>query len=104
MQPVPEVVVEAAAPPAAQPPSDPLFTGSGQAATTGAYPNINLEPHGATQQLTDAQRDLLLAQMQALAEAHSQGKVSAAEYERRLALLRRLAATHSQETIKSIEE
>lgn len=83
---------------------DPLFEGSGQARLTGDYPNINIEPGGAVAQLTDAERDDLVLQMQALAEAHAQGNVSNAEYQRRLAQLRLLAATHSQNTIESIEE
>lgn len=91
----------AAAPPAA--PRDTLFSGSGQAANTGAYPNINNEPRGAAPQLTDEQRANLLAEMQALAVAQSKGLVSRAEYQRRLAALRRLAATHSDEAIRTIE-
>ncbi|WP_223477960.1 hypothetical protein [Oricola indica] len=83
---------------------DPLAAGSGQASVTGTYPNINDEPARSLQQMSDAQRDVLLAQMQALAQAHSRGQVSTAEYNRRLALLRRLAATHSNEAIRKIEE
>jgi hypothetical protein len=85
-------------------PLDPLFESSGQATLTGDYPNINIEPRRATAQLTDAQRDELVLQMQALAEARAQGNVSAAEYERKLAQLRLLAETHSQNAIDSIEE
>jgi len=87
-----------------QAPPDPLFESSGQAALTGDYPNINVEPRGAVAQLTDAQRDELVAQMQALSRARAQGSVSNAEYERKLAELNRLAATHSQETIDTIGE
>jgi hypothetical protein len=83
---------------------DPVFESSGQASTAAGYPNINLEPHGATAQLTDAERDTLLVQMQALGQAHAQGKVSSADYDRRLAQLRLLAKTHSNETIMTIEE
>jgi hypothetical protein len=96
-------VREGAAPDEAQPP-DPTFEGSGRALLTGAYPNINVEPHGAVEQLSDTERDGLVLQMQALAEAHAQGNVSNAEYQRRLEQLRLLAATHSQNTIESIEE
>jgi len=85
------------------PEPDPVFSGSGQAARTGSYPNINVEPRGAAPQMTDAGRNALLAQMQALAAARSQGLVSAAEYQRRLAELRTLGATHSDATIKIIE-
>ncbi|MFZ2101958.1 MAG: hypothetical protein WAU86_15470 [Oricola sp.] len=90
--------------PAAFAETDPVFAGSGRATLTGVYPNINSEPRAATQQLTDAERDALVAQMQALADAHAKGTVSTAEYQRRLAALRDLAATHSSETIAKIEE
>lgn len=83
---------------------DPAFAGSGQAVTTNTYPNINREPQAAVPQLTDAERDALLAEMQQLAVAHSKGIVSQADYRRRLAELRNLAATHSQATIKIIEK
>jgi hypothetical protein len=54
-------------------------------------------------QMSDGVRDALLTRMQALSQAHSQGLVSPAEYKRRLAELRRLGATHSDATIKIIE-
>ena len=89
------------APPAAD--ADPVFSGTGRANLTGTYPNINREPRGAVAQLTDEQREAMLAEMQALALAHSKGEVSSAEYNRRLMTLRRLAATHSDEVIQIIE-
>lgn len=88
---------------AAEPEPDPVFSGSGQAVRTGSFPNINDEPHGAAPQMSDAGRDALLAQMQALSAARSQGLVSAAEYQRRLAELRTLGETHSDATIRIIE-
>ncbi|QKV17794.1 hypothetical protein [Oricola thermophila] len=78
--------------------------GTGQPALTGRYPNINVEPGGAVAQMTDAERDALLLEMQALADAQAKGGVSRADYERRLAELRHLAATHSQAAIDTIEE
>ena len=84
--------------------ADPVFSGSARVAETGTFPNINEEPHGATAQLTDVQRDALVAEMQALAETHARGGITAAEYQRRLEQLRRLAATHSEDAIKKIEE
>jgi hypothetical protein len=89
---------------AAEVPEDPLFTGSGQASTTGNYPNINATPHGATSQLSDSQAAALKDQMAALAKAQDEGRVSPAQYSRRLAELRRLAATRSEEVIKQIEQ
>jgi hypothetical protein len=82
---------------------DPLFEGSGRAALSGNYPNINNEPRGAAPQMTDAGRDALIAEMQALSAARSRGLVSPSEYQRRLAELRTIGATHSEATIKLIE-
>jgi hypothetical protein len=84
--------------------TDPVFSGSARVAETGTFPNINEEPHGATAQLTDAQRDALVAEMQVLGETHARGGISTAEYQRRLEQLRLLAATHSDDAIKKIEE
>lgn len=82
---------------------DGVFSGSGEARQTGTYPNINRVPSGAAPQLTDDQSKLLVAEMQALSLAHSRGQVSTAEYNRRLAVLRQLAATHSDAVLEIIE-
>lgn len=86
------------------PPRDSVLTGTGVVAATGEFPNINDTPRGETAQMTDAQRDALLAQMSALNAAHASGRISSAQYQRRLAELRRLGATHSTTAIKIIEE
>ncbi|TCD12395.1 hypothetical protein [Oricola cellulosilytica] len=86
------------------PPGDSVFTGTGVVAATGEFPNINEMPQGETAQMTDAQRDALVAQMTALSAAHANGRISPAQYQRRLAELRRLGATHSTATIRTIEE
>ena len=86
------------------PDAEPMLQSSGQARITGSYPNINNEPRGATPQMTDADRELLLVQMQALSADHERGLVSSADYRRRLAELRNLAATHSAATLKIIEK
>lgn len=93
-----------AADPAAASDMDPVFSGSGAANITGVYPNMNVEPRGATAQMTDEQRDVLYSQMRALATAHASGQVSTADYERRLAVLRKLAESHSLDTIEKIEK
>ena len=54
--------------------------------------------------MTDEKRDALLEQMQALSVAQQRGRMSTAEYQRRVAALRRLANTHSADTIEKIEE
>lgn len=81
------------------------YSGSQPPAGDGrSYPNINSEPSPSLMQMSDEQRAALLSEMQALADAHARGVVSSAEYNRRLAELRRLAATHSDEAIKIIED
>lgn len=84
--------------------TDPVFTGTGQVANTGRYPNLNIEPRAATAQMSDTERDILIQQMSSLNAAHGNGQISEAEYRRRVAELRRLAETHSGETIERIEK
>ncbi|WP_421850756.1 hypothetical protein [Oricola sp.] len=84
--------------------ADPVFSGSGQIADTGQFPSHIAQPRGATEQMTDEKRDALLEQMQALSVAQQRGRMSTAEYQRRVAALRRLANTHSADTIEKIEE
>jgi hypothetical protein len=83
---------------------DPVFSGTGQVANTGEYPNLGLEPRGATTQMSDAQRNALLQQMRTLSISQQKGRISPAQYRRKVAELRRLAATHSSSTIRKIEE
>lgn len=88
---------------AAQAPAPVEDTSSGAPRNTGTFPNLNDEPARSTNQLTDAERDALMAEMQALQAQQQAGRVSAAAYQRRLAELKRLAATHSSTTIERIE-
>lgn len=47
---------------------DPLLVGAVPPTPGGAYPNLNLPVHGATTQLTDAERDAKLAALAAAAQ------------------------------------
>lgn len=69
---------------------------------TGVFPNINDEPAPTLSAETD--NAALLAQMQALAAAQANGRISPVAYQARMAELRRLAATHSSETLRQIED
>lgn len=83
--------------------TEPLFEGSGQVNRTGQYPNINVQPRGATTQMGTTEAANRMQQMQALSRALADGRISMAQYQRRLVELRKLAATHSQDTIEKIE-
>lgn len=82
---------------------DPVFSGSGQARKSGQFPNINVEPQGAAIPLSDGETAAKMDRLKALGQALAKGRISVAEYNRKVAELRRLGATHSDETIKRIE-
>lgn len=76
---------------------------SGGPSTTGVFPNVNNEPPPAPNQITDAERAVLMAEMQALQAQLDAGRVPTEESQARLAELQRLAATHSDEVLRRIE-
>ena len=84
------------APAAAGPPSVALRD-------TGTYPNINLEPQARLEPLDAAEQAAVIADMEALAARHAAGRISTAADRERAARLRRLAASHSAETLARIE-
>jgi hypothetical protein len=68
---------------------------------TGSYPNLNIKPQVAAQQLTDDERNTKLAQLKADQQAQlSKGGGAAATNP---AALTSLAKTHGDETLKQIE-
>lgn len=86
---------------ATAPPVDALV--SGLPANTGIFPNSGLERNGATQQLSDQERDEKIAELRAL-QAQQQANVISPDANRaRMLELQRLARTHSQDTIRTIE-
>lgn len=76
---------------------------SGAARNTGAFPNINNEPPPSQNQITDAERAAMMAEMQALQAELDAGRVPTESSAARMAELQRLAATHSAEVLRRIE-
>lgn len=76
---------------------------SGAARDTGAFPNINNEPPPSQNQITDAERVAMMAEMQALQAELDAGRVPTGTSAARMAELQRLAATHSAEVLRRIE-
>lgn len=76
---------------------------SGAASKTGAFPNINDEPPPSENQITDAERAVMMAEMQALQAELDAGRVPTESSAARMAALQRLAATHSAEVLRRIE-
>lgn len=70
---------------------------------TGTYPNINNEPQSRLEPFADGEEAQAIAEMQALANQHAAGQISTAAYRSRVAQLRQLAATHSDQTLARIE-
>lgn len=103
--------------PAASEPVDPLVASSepfaqqalvpmpssGAARDTGAFPNINNEPAPSPNQITDAERAAMMAELQALQAELDAGRVPTETSAARMAELQRLAATHSAEVLRRIE-
>ena len=68
-----------------------------------AFPTFARMPQGATAQMTDAEREMMRAEMAALAAEQRNDTTTAAEYRARLAELRRIARTHGAERLERIE-
>jgi hypothetical protein len=70
---------------------------------TGTFPNLNIPPQQAAEQMTPAQRS---ADMAALSASHKQNAATAAVPAGQTdpAVLRKLAATHAADTLKEIEQ
>src|SRR3546814_1479234 len=69
---------------------------------TGTYPTFDGRLTAANAQIGDEEAAGSEAQLSALASARSNGSVSEAEYQRRLAELRRLAAEHGRDAEAAI--
>ncbi|MCJ8518295.1 hypothetical protein ABID21_001396 [Pseudorhizobium tarimense] len=69
---------------------------------TGTYPTFGPQLTAANTQIADEQAAGTEAQLSALAQARANGHVSEAEYQQRLAELRRLAAQHAAEAEAAI--
>jgi hypothetical protein len=74
---------------------------SSGAVNTGTYPNLNIKPTIATAQLSQAERDAAVSSLKG-ASAGQAASGSGAGMTANEAELRRLGATHSDETLKEI--
>ena len=70
---------------------------------TGTFPNINEERAPALNQISEEERAAITAEMEALRAAHAAGRISASDYQARLAYLQRLAQSHSRDMVSRIE-
>lgn len=69
---------------------------------TGAYPSFSEPLRAANVQMENDQAAQIEARLSALGHARASGQVTEAEYQRRLAELRRLARQHGPETEAAI--
>lgn len=80
-------------------PTGPAATGPQK---TGYYPGFSQPLTSANLQMTDEEAAAQQKQLTALAAARRGGTISEAEYKRREAQMRKLAATHGQDTLTEI--
>lgn len=76
---------------------------SGQPVNTGAYPNINIVPEGATVQLSDAEASSRKSQLYTEQDAQRLPGEPAAAYVERLRRLQQLGSTHAAAALAEIE-
>lgn len=76
---------------------------SGAPVNTGAYPNINVMPQGATNQLSDAESADLRSTLQAEQAAQRMPGEPLEAYVARLRKLQKLGSTHAAAALKQIE-
>jgi hypothetical protein len=67
---------------------------------TGTYPNLNIVPVAATEQLTEAERAAKTAELQAARQGIPAGDAGAASSDPQL---RKIAATHAEDALRQIE-
>jgi hypothetical protein len=67
------------------------------------YPVIEGKRPAASAQMTNEEAAAQEARLTALSSARASGKISEAEYQRRLNELQQLAANHGAETLKQIQ-
>lgn len=98
---LPDTAGAASIPAVTPPPANALVTGA--AVNTGTFPNSGIERNGATEQLSDEERDEKIAELRALQAQQQASTISPEANRARLLELQRLARTHSQDTIRTIE-
>jgi hypothetical protein len=72
--------------------------------TSDGFPTFNNPPTAANVQISNDQATDLQKQLTALGAAHKSGAISQAEYDKRVAEMRKLAAEHGQDTLDQIKQ
>jgi hypothetical protein len=72
--------------------------------TSDGFPTFNAPPTAANVQINDQQAGDLQKQLTALGAGRKAGTISEAEYQRRVAEMRKLAAEHGQDTLSQIQQ
>jgi hypothetical protein len=72
--------------------------------TPDGFPTFNNPPTAANVQISNDQATGIQKQLTALAAAHKSGAISQAEYDKRVAEMRKLAADHGQDTLDQIKQ
>ncbi len=78
--------------------------GSTQQHYKDGYPSFNAPPTAANVQINDQQASDIGKQLTSLGAQRKAGTISEAEYEKRVADMRKLAAQHGQDTLSEIQQ
>ncbi|MDL2398530.1 hypothetical protein [Rhizobium mayense] len=82
----------------------PVDEGNTQQHYKDGYPSFNAPPTAANVQINDQQAADLVKQLTALGTQRKDGTISEAEYQKRVAEMRKLAAEHGQDTLSQIHQ
>ncbi|MDL2410438.1 hypothetical protein PY650_33600 [Rhizobium calliandrae] len=82
----------------------PVDEGNTQQHYKDGYPSFNAPPTAANVQINDQQAADLVKQLTALGTQRKDGTISEAEYQKRVAEMRKLAAEHGQDTLSQIQQ
>jgi len=82
----------------------PVDEGNTQQHYKDGYPSFNAPPTAANVQINDQQAADLVKQLTALGSQRKAGTISEAEYQKRVAEMRKLAAEHGQDTLSQIQQ
>ncbi len=82
----------------------PVDEGNTQQHYKDGYPSFNAPPTAANVQINDQQAADIGKQLTALGAQRKAGTISEAEYQKRIAEMRKLAAEHGQDTLSQIQQ
>ncbi|MBB3288921.1 MULTISPECIES: hypothetical protein [Rhizobium] len=82
----------------------PIVETSTQQYYKDGYPSFNAPPTAANVQINDQQAGDMVKQLTALGAQRKAGTISEAEYQKRVAEMRKLAAEHGQDTLQEIQK